>query len=201
METFLGLEAVMLGGAQPVLVASTTDQTDLSTLKTLLIGAGRFRPRREVVFAPATGQRVMQAMAALLANEDTDLPPVLLDGPDTGRIEGRQRRSSSHATCPDRVIGLEEIVGMERARIEDLFGRDLVAPLVDRIERRPERLFIDQVKPGLPLVDQAEAWAARERITLAPDWRLQLATRVNPLRSGSDRFAPPAIANQTEGWS
>lgn len=184
----------MLGGAQPVLVASTPDQTYLSALKTLLIGAGRFRPRREVVFAPATGQRVMQAMAALLANEDTDLPPVLLDGTDTGRIEGRRLRSSSHATCPDRVIGLEEIVGMERARIEDLVGLDLVAPLVDRIERRPERLFIDQVKPDLPLVDQIEVWAAQERITLASDWRLQLATRVKARLLSSD---PKALPQQT----
>lgn len=187
----IAVAEAMLGGAQPVLVGSTTDQTYLSMLKTLLIGAGMFRPRREVVFAPATGQRVMQAMAALLANEDTDLPPVLLDGTDMGRIEAKRLRYSCHSTCPDRVIGLDEIVGMERARIEDLVGVDLVAPLVDRIERRPERLFIDQVKPDLPLVDQVEAWATQERITLAPDWRLQLATRVKTRLLSSDSRVLP----------
>ncbi|RYH07072.1 ATP-dependent endonuclease [Tropicimonas sp. IMCC6043] len=187
----IAVAEAMLGGAQPVLVGSTTDQTYLSLLKTLLIGEGRFKPRREIVFAPATGQRVMQAMAALLANEDTDLPPVLLDGSDSGRVQAKRLRASSHAACPDRVIGLDEIVGMKRAQIEDLIGLDLVAPLVDRIERRPDRLFIDHVKPDLPLVDQVEAWAAQERISLPPDWRLQLATRVKARLLETDAMALP----------
>ncbi|PRY22255.1 putative AbiEii toxin of type IV toxin-antitoxin system [Aliiruegeria haliotis] len=187
----IAVAEAMLGGAQPVLVGSTTDQTYLSVLKTLLIGAGRFQPRREVVFAPATGQRVMQAMAALMANEDAEVPPVLLDGTDIGRVQARKLRASSHSTCPDRVIGLHEIVGMEQAQIEDLVGLDLVAPLVDRIERRPERLFIDVARPDLPLVDQVEAWATQERITLASDWRLQLATRVKARLLSSDSRVLP----------
>lgn len=168
----------MLGGAQPVLVSSTADQTYLSVLKSLLVGAGRFRPRREIVFAPATGPRVMQAMATLMAGEEIGMPPVLLDGTDAARAQGARLRGATHEDCPDRVITLDEVTGLAGARIEDLFGIDFVAPLVDRIERRPDQMFVDFVRPGVPLVDQVEAWAAAEDITLASDWRLQLAVRV-----------------------
>lgn len=168
----------ILGGAQPVLVSGTADQTYLSALKTLLIGSGRFRPRREIVFAPAMGPRVMQAMAELLSGEEVGMPPVLLDGTASARKQADNLRATTHAACPERVICLDEITGLPGSRIEDLFDADLLASLVDRIERRPDQLFMDQVEPDRPLAEQVEAWAKSEGISMAPGWRQQLAVRV-----------------------
>ncbi len=173
----MSVAEAMLGGARPVLVGSRVEQTCLSAIKTVLVAAGRLRPRREIVFAPATGPRVMQVMAAILAGEETGLPPVILDGTEAGRAQAATLTAASHSGCPERVIGLDTVIGLDGAQIEDLLGPELVAPLVDRVERRPERLFADRVRPGRPLVPQIEAWAAAEGIELAPDWRLKLALR------------------------
>lgn len=189
----------MLGGARPVLVGGRIEQIYLSALKTLLVGAGRLRPRRELVFAPATGPRVMQVMAAMLAGEETGLPPVILDGTDHGRAQATLLRAGSHSGCVDRVIGLDALTGIDGARIEDLLGFDLIAPLVDRVERRPERLFVDRARTGRPLVDQVDAWAAREGITLAPDWRLHLALRARSrlLDAGPEALDPQVLEGAT----
>ena len=190
----MSVAEAMLGGARPVLVGSRVEQTCLSAIKTVLVAAGRLRPRREIVFAPATGPRVMQVMAAILAGEETGLPPVILDGTEAGRAQAGTLIAASHATCADRVIGLDAVTGFEGAQIEDLIGTDLIAPLVDRVERRPERLFADRVRPGLPLVPQVEAWAAAEKIELEPDWRHKLALR---LRSRLLDMRPDTLPEET----
>jgi hypothetical protein len=185
----------MLGGARPVLVGGRIEQIYLSTIKTLLVGAGRLRPRREIVFAPATGPRVMQVMAAMLAGEETGLPPVILDGTQAGREQAAALEAGSHSGCPERVIDLDAFTGIEGAQIEDLLGPDMIAPLVDRVERRPERLFVDSVRPGRALTAQAQDWAEAEGLRLAADWRLQLAQRARTclLDSGPEDLAPELL--------
>ncbi|MBF9052342.1 AAA family ATPase [Roseobacter sp. HKCCD9010] len=174
----IAVAEAVLGGARPVLVGNRADQIYLSAMKTLLVAAGRLRPQREIIFAPATGPRVMQTMAALLAGEDTGLPTVVFDGTRDGRTQAKELLATTHANFPERIVCLDDVTEFDGTQIEDVVGFDLVAPLVDRVERRPDRLFVDYAVSGVPLVAQVEAWVAEEGIPLDPDWRFQLANRV-----------------------
>ncbi len=191
----ISVAEAMLTGAKPVLVRSTVEQIYLSTIKTILIASGRWQPNGDMIFAPAAGPRVMQGMAALLTGEDHSLPPVLVDGTQAGRNSARSLRASSHAGCPERVIALDEVIGIHDATIEELVDIDLLVPLVDRVERRPERVFADVVKRGFPLVPQVEAWAAADSVALQPDWRTQLALRARArlLKGGISAVDPSTL--------
>jgi hypothetical protein len=119
----------------------------------------------------------MQLMASLLAGEDAGVPPIVLDGTEAGRAQSRQLLDTSHAGHAERIVCLDEVAGMPDASIEDILGLEVIAPLVDRIERRPERLFVDVARHGRPIVAQVEDWAREEGIELNPAWRTQLSLR------------------------
>lgn len=188
-------DAMLLGSA-PVLVKSTTEQIYLSTIKTILIREGRLRPGRDIIFAPAAGPEVIQTMVQLLAGDATNVPPTIIEGADTmSGASGRPDRPLGRGAS-DRVIQLDDLLGLSGSRIEDAVGLELLAPLVDRVERRPDRLFVDTVRPGLPLVAQVERWAAQEDIRLFPDWRRDLALRAKARLLDME---PGAISSETLG--
>ncbi|KUF11986.1 AAA family ATPase [Pseudoponticoccus marisrubri] len=162
----------MLLGAAPVLVQGTVEQIYLSTIKTLLIREGRLRPERDLVFAPAAGPDTLQTMVQLLSGDASRKPPMIVDS-----VSGRGRGGALGDAASERMVALDEVTGLRGAGIEDLVGFDMLAPLVDRVERRPDRLFVDVARPGLPLVAQVERWAAQEGVTLTADWRRDLALR------------------------
>ena len=167
-------DAMLLGSA-PVLVKSTIEQIYLSTIKTILIREGRLRPTRDIVFAPAAGPGIMQTVVQLIAGDAGRTPAVIVDG--TAGEHGDTFDWIPRNAVADRLIALDEVAGLRGARIEDVIGLDLLAPLVDRVERRPDRLFVDVARPGTPVGQQIAGWAGREGITLNPDWRRDLALR------------------------
>ncbi len=169
-------------GAQPALVQGVIEQRYLSMIKTLCIAAGRFVPKRDLIFAPACNAEIMHVMARMLSDADAGLPPVLVDDTDQGRA---MAAGIGHDTSP--VVALGALTGLKGATIEDLMPSELLAAQLDRVERRPERLFADQMDAAKPFVAQALAWAEAEGITLAPDWRVQLIDRVQKLLLVSKR--------------
>jgi hypothetical protein len=52
-----------------------------------------------------------------------------------------------------------------------------MAAMMDRVERRPERLFANCIIVGLPFQKQVSDWAVSQDIVLISDWRVQLAER------------------------
>ena len=166
----LAVAEVSMGGAQPVLVQSRVEQTYLSVIKTLSIASGQFVPPRDMVFAPACGAGVMQVMARLLSETQTRTPKLLLDG--SGNALATSLADSAE------LLLLSDIAQRQDITVEDLFPPAELAAQLDRVERRPERLFADTVVAGRPFVAQALAWAEAEGIALPGDWRLQLAERV-----------------------
>jgi ABC-type multidrug transport system ATPase subunit len=168
----LAVAEVSMGGAQPVLVQSRIEQTYLSVIKTLSIASGQFVPQRDMVFAPACGAEVMQVMARLLSETQAQSPRLVLDGSASGRALAASMNDTTH------ILALSRITGHAETTVEDLFPIADLAVQLDRVERRPERLFADIVVQGQPFVAQAQAWAQAEGIVLADDWRLQLAERM-----------------------
>ncbi len=173
-------EASMLG-ARPVLVQGQIEQSYLSMMKTLCIAAGRFLPAHDIVFAPACSTEIMHVMARILSNADAGHPPVLIDD----SADGRRMKARLKDAGP--VLDLAALTGMTGATVEDLMPRAELAAQLDRVERRPERLFADQMDPGQPFVAQAHAWAAGEGIALAPDWRRKLVERMQRRLLGDGR--------------
>ena len=180
-------------GARPVLVQGMVEQMYLSMIKTLCIAAGRFLPRHDMVFAPACSTEVMQAMARMLGSEEAGPPMLLIDDSPLGRT------LDVSTITPERMVALQDVTGQRGASIEDLIPRDLLATHLDRVERRPERLFADQPASSRPFLIAAESWAEQEGITLAPDWRLQLARRIQQrlLREARGQIAEEVLEN----WS
>ena len=129
-------DAMLLGSA-PVLVKSTAEQIYLSTIKTLLIREGRLRPTRDIVFAPAAGPEIMQTVMHLITGDTARVPTVIIDG--TAGEHGDTFDWMPKNAITDRVISLNDVTGLCGARIEDVIGLDLLAPLVDRVERRPDQ--------------------------------------------------------------
>ncbi|KAA9005765.1 AAA family ATPase [Histidinibacterium aquaticum] len=180
----------MLLGSTPVLVRSTTEQIYLSAIKTILIREGRLRPSRDVVFAPSAAPEIIQTMVQLIAGDASAPPATVVDSKSICR--GDTNRESAVASACNRSITFEEITGLRGARVEDLFGTDFLAPLVDRIERRPDRLFVDVVKRGVPFTQQVEAWAVAQGISMRPDWRRDLALRAKSRLLEQDCRAIPS---------
>ncbi|NYS26107.1 AAA family ATPase [Rhodobacteraceae bacterium 2376] len=168
----LAVAEASMHGTRPVLVQGQVEQAYLAMMKTQCIAAGAFAPRHDLVFAPACNARIMHVMARMLSEEDQGPPPVLVD--DGARGRGVKAGLGDSAA----VLDLEQITGLEGATIEDLMPAEDLARQLDRVERRPERLFADCLDPQRPFVAQALAWAEAEGITLADDWRLALATRM-----------------------
>ncbi|MBK5925890.1 hypothetical protein CCR87_00715 [Rhodobaculum claviforme] len=171
----LGVAEAMLRGARPVMVGGLAEQLHLGTLRTLATAAGRFAPRRDLVFAPAGPSRTARVVASLLAAEEGALPLVLLGGDD--RALAQDLRAGLYADTPDRVLDLGTVIGLPGAQVEDLLPPAFLADQLDRIERRPEVRFGDVLAHGLPFGPQVEDWARAQGITLPADWRLTLARR------------------------
>ncbi|MGY6535590.1 MAG: AAA family ATPase [Pararhodobacter sp.] len=185
----LAVAEVSMGGAQPVLVQGRVEQTYLSVIKTLSIASGQFMPQRDMIFAPACGAEVMQVMARLLSETQTRSPKLVLDGSEQGRALAGRLSDSNDA------ILLQGITGRQDSTVEDLFPADELAVQMDRVERRPERLFADSFVAGRPFVAQALAWAHAEGIILPEDWRFQLAER---MRRKMLDAGPARLADETK---
>jgi hypothetical protein len=76
------------------------------------------------------------------------------------------------------AVRISDFGGPTGAAIEDLMPLDDIAAMMDRVERRPERLFVDTVVAGLPFQVQVLNWAKSHDIVLMADWRVQLAERM-----------------------
>ncbi|WP_429806922.1 AAA family ATPase [Ensifer sp. B1-9] len=174
----LSVAESLLVGCQPILVEGASDQHYLASIKSLLLSAGRIKPKRELVFPPCGGAKTARVVASILTGRDETLPKVLLDSDAQGKRFADTLRAELYASNPERVLSVADFVGFGLSEIEDLFPPEYLAAELDRMEREPEERLSDVVKVGEPFVGQAEAWAKRQGISLDPYWKVHLAIRV-----------------------
>jgi energy-coupling factor transporter ATP-binding protein EcfA2 len=169
----------LLLGCEPIIVEGLSDQIYLSTIKTMLIATGDIKPGRELVFPPAGGAKGVKVVAGLLSGRDESLPVVLFDSDTQGRAMANQLRTSLYATSQERVLEVGTFLELVDAEIEDLMPPELLAQILDRWQRAPDRAFADDWRPGQAIVPQIEAWANRVGVKLAaPAWKVELSKRV-----------------------
>ena len=173
----LSVAESLLLGCQPVLVEGPSDQHYLTTIKALLISAGKITPARELVFPPSGGTRTARVVASILTGRDETLPKILLDADTPGQQMAGNLKSGLYADAPDRVLSVADFANVKAAEIEDLFPPKFLAEELDRMEREPETRLVDVVKEGSPFVGQAEDWAEAQAVALDKHWKVNLSTK------------------------
>ena len=188
----LSVAESLLLGCDAVAVEGPSDQHYMMAIKNLLIGAGRLKPGRELVFPPAGGAKGVRAVSSILGGRDEVLPVALFDSDSEGRETIKSLRQSLYAGEPDLVLEVGPFAGdMANAEIEDILPAEILIERLDRWQRAADVPFADEYKPGSPIVPQIEAWAQRNGITLPkPGWKPELAKRVKQqlLRDGPERL-------------
>jgi predicted ATPase len=182
----------LLLGCETVVVEGVSDQMYLSAIKNILIGLGRIKPSRELVFPPAGGAKGVKVVASILSGRDEVLPFALFDSDATGKTTAQQLVASLYADSKERVLQMETFTGMDGSEIEDLVPPEILAQVVDRWQRGPERGFADCFKEGKPIIPQIESWAGGNGIELtSPGWKVELAKRTKQVLLGKAGKAIP----------
>jgi energy-coupling factor transporter ATP-binding protein EcfA2 len=174
----LNVAESLLLGCLPVVVEGASDQHYLTMIKALLIGGGKIRPSRELVFPPAGGTKTLRITAGILTGRDEALPVVLLDGDQMGVRMAAELTSGLYKSEENRVLSTDDFVGFKGSELEDLIPHQRFVDAVDRVFRAPEQQFSEVASKGKPIVPQVEAWAKREGIELALGWKVEVARRV-----------------------
>ena len=169
----LSVAEASMGGAQPVLVPGRVEQMYLSMIRTVCVASGQFQPRREMIFAPACDAQVLKTMARLLSDAEACPPRLMVDDTlPTQALDGLGAAGQS-------AVRISDFGGsLKGATIEDLMPPEDMATIMDRVERRPEKLFADSIVAKRPFQEQVLDWAKSQDIVLASDWRVQLAERM-----------------------
>jgi hypothetical protein len=189
----------LLLGCTIVIVEGTSDQMYLSGIKALLIGMGKIRPNRELVFPPAGGAKGVKVVASILTGRDEALPIALFDSDATGKATAQQLTTSLYSDAKERVLEVGSFTNLEGSEIEDLIPPDAMAQVVDRWQRGPEQAFSDFHQIGKPIVPQIESWAKAHNIALvSPAWKVELAKRVKQAMLA--RNAKPIAADYLVKW-
>ena len=188
----------LLLGCKPVIVEGQSDQHYLTAIKSLLIGAGKVQPKRELVFPPSGGTKTARITASILAGRDDGAPLILLDSDPTGMRMAAELRTSLYLDCPEKVLLVQDYTGITGSEIEDLFPSSVVAAAVDRLFADPDQAFSDTVDPSLPIVGQIETWVVGRGRKLEKGWKVELAKRVK--QSALDRGLKGVDAPVVERW-
>ncbi len=180
----------ILYGCHPVIVEGPSDQHYLATIKTLLIGAQKISPKREIVFPPSHGAKNAKVVASILSGRDEILPFMLLDGDDAGKKMATDLQNGLYQKSKEHIMLTDCFVGFEDSEIEDLFPSEFMAEVIDRWERRSDTPFADVLEKGKPIVPQIEAWAKSQGIILQEGWKVDVARAVKKraLAVGLDKF-------------
>lgn len=190
VDAALGLSAshTTMRYGNPTIVEGSSDQLYLSVCKTILIGAGKIQPSRELFFLPAGGVPAISTTASVIAL--TRLPAVLLDSDKSGREKAESLRRDKYAGNEELIIVVGDFVsGVPDAEIEDLMPREWLVEVVDRLYHSDtaDQDFADVHDRTKPLVPQIEAFCDAQGILLEkPGWKVDLAAAVaqRALRKG-----------------
>jgi predicted ATP-dependent endonuclease of OLD family len=177
----LTVSDTLLLGCLPILVEGPSDQIYLNIIKRYLIGAGEYKNTKEIVFIPTGGIKGMAPITKLVSSRDDKLPFVLLDSDKAGKEYLKQLSNGRYREVKEKLLEVAQFLGEGEYEIEDLIPPKAIIQIVDRMYRS-DQYFEDFYKEGVPIVDQIEAWAAKNLITLNEGWKVDVA------RTAQNRF-------------
>lgn len=195
----LNIAESLLLGCTPIIVEGSSDQHYLTLIKSLLIGAGKIAPDRELVFPPSGGVKTAKAVASMLGSRDADLPKMFLDGDTAGVQFAKHARENLYSGDKDKIRLVTDFDVLKNGEIEDLVPAEFLAPVVDRIWRLADTQFQDSLNANEPIVDQIGKWAAKEEVELQEGWKVDLAREVK--RIGLNRGIAAFDDDTVARWS
>ncbi|HEU4854945.1 MAG TPA: AAA family ATPase [Nitrosospira sp.] len=192
----LNIAESIVTGCQPVVVQRVSDQYYLSAIKTLLIGANKIAPKRELLFPPAGGSKTVGVIASIISGRDEALPKVVLRDDEAGKQINAELKSDLYSDAQERVFSTDNYVLFSNSTTEDLIPAPFFAQVIDRWERNTDTAFADVLVNGRPVVDQVQAWADAQDVVLRDEWRVEVAKRVKEqaLKKGISAFDAGTIA-------
>lgn len=174
----LSVSDTLLYGCQPVIVEGRSDQTYLSAIKNYLIGKGRIKPKRELVFVPSGGVKGVAPITSIITGTDEELPYAVLDSDHAGRDMANKLKKNLYGGADERLLMIEEFAGAADTEIEDLFPTAFLAKIIARHLRGSsdiEEEFDDVVESGFPIIPQVESYARQNGIELELGWKVEVA--------------------------
>lgn len=192
----LNIAESMVTGCQPVVVQRISDQYYLSTIKTLLIGANKIAPKRELLFPPAGASKTVGVIASIISGRDETLPKVVLRDDEAGKQINAELKSDLYSDAQERIFSTDNYVLFTNSTTEDLIPAPFFAQVIDRWERNTDTAFADVLVNGKPVVEQVQAWAEAQDLVLRDEWRVEVAKRVKEqaLKKGIGAFDAGTIA-------
>lgn len=196
----LSVAESLLLGCRPIVVEGPSDQHYLTAIKTLLIGAGKISPTRELVFPPSGGVRTAKSIASMLGGKEDDLPKLFLDGDKAGAEFAKNAKQTLYAGTDEKIKTVSNFMSIADAEIEDLFPADFLIPIVDRLWRQAHTLFEATYVKGDAIVPQIEKWAETEGFELGEGWKVVLAREVKKiaLLRGIEGFSDDVVKKWIE---
>nr|WP_315155703.1 AAA family ATPase [uncultured Flavobacterium sp.] len=193
----LTVSDTLLLGCKPILVEGPSDQIYLTLIKRFLIGNGKLQYSKEIVFIPTGGVKGMSPVSKLVASRDNELPVVLLDSDKAGEDFQKQLKSGKYVDQKDKVLGVKDFIGENIYEIEDLIEPETLIKIIDK-KYRSENEFEDFHQTDKPIVDQIEAWAKKENVTMEKGWKVELARE---LQNKFDKNFDKIEAKYIDIWS
>lgn len=170
----LTVSDTLLLGCLPVLVEGPSDQIYLSLIKRYLIGKGELKNSKEIVFIPTGGVRGMAPVTKLVSSRDDSLPFVLLDSDKVGKDYLKQLTNGRYSEEKDKLLEVAQFLTDGEFEIEDLIPPNSIVQIIDRMYRS-DQYFEDYYQKDIPIVNQIEAWAGKNSITLNDGWKVEVA--------------------------
>jgi energy-coupling factor transporter ATP-binding protein EcfA2 len=172
----LSVSDTLMQGCRAIVVEGVSDQLYLSAMKTALIGGGRIKPNRELVFIPTTGAKAIKTVASILGGRDNDLPVVLCGGDQAGITLAKVLKDEMYEQVTDRVIMATDILtSVKDAEVEDFMPHAFMSQIIERYLRGPdESPFLYDKNLG-SIVPQVKAYAKKHGITLVDGWKVEVA--------------------------
>lgn len=195
----LSVSDTLLQGCTPVIVEGQSDQLYLSIIKNELIRRGRIRPAKELVFVPTSGVKAIRTVAAILGGRDGELPVVLCDGDEAGRVLVKALRDDLYSAEPSKVVAVSDACATRNAEIEDLLPAALLIRTIDRFLKGPSDEPFEPSNPADAILPQAEAYARKHGLVLARGWKVEVARLIKGTFAGGDP-AKLLTDNVVETW-
>ena len=177
----ISVSDTFLIGCLPIVVEGVSDQRYLTGIKNYLIGKGRIKPSKDIVFLPAggTGTKGVAAVVSIVTAKEEDFPSVLIDSDNAGNDLKTRLQSGTYQSAKEKVRQVGDYGTVADGEIEDLMPAADLAKVITRYLPRPsgsDDEFGDVVHTTKPIVPQVKDYCQKHNIKLEDGWKVEVAT-------------------------
>ena len=165
-------------------------------IKNHLVSAGKFQPKKEIVFIPVKGASGVKPVVSILQGAQGELPFTLLDSDSAGKQFQQNLKNGFYQSNKEMVLETDIYCGLTGSEIEDLMPLELLVDSFDRIFRSEDGITINDVDASKPIVPQLKAFGAANELGLEENtgWKVELSARVKK------RFDGQVDAKLEKSW-